>query len=145
MSISLVSAPALPSERTAPRDAPSGAAGAERLQLLRCMLADRDWSSDPLVRARLERIVEQLRRPGGAPAIDEAGWTLLADETANYLDYRRLGKVEAELRGCARNELRFTRADWEVSRLAEAALHAHHRQVREGSYAPEPAPLFRIH
>lgn len=145
MSIPLPSAPAFAPERTPPDEAPRHTAGVERLQLLRCMLADRDWSSDPLTRARLERIAAQLRQPGAGTPIDEAGWTLLADETANYLDYRRLGNLEAQLRGCDRRELRYTRADWEVSRLAEAALHAHHRQARDGSYVPEPAPLFRVH
>lgn len=143
MSSPLSSASRSMPERTSPHEAPSHAIGGERLQLLRCMLADRDWSSDPVLRARLERIVAQLHQQGSF--IDEASWTLLADETASYLDYRRLGNLEAQLRGCDRRDLHYTRADWEVSRLAEAALHAHHRQARDGSYVPEPSPLFRIH
>ena len=115
----------------------------DRLQLLRCLLADRDWSIEPLARARLERAVSLLQQPGAA--IDETTWALLADETSSYLDYRRLGKLEAQLRGCLPEEFHYTRADWQASRVAEAALEAHHRRVRDSSYLPEPVPMFRIH
>lgn len=117
----------------------------ERAQLLRCMLADRGWCDDPALRLRLQDALDALRRSAAGRPVDEATWTLVADETARYLDYRRLGNLEAQLRGCTRDELRYTRADWETSRMAEAALEAHHRHARETSYVPEPAPLFRIH
>lgn len=142
MSVLLNHAPASVPESTHPPQ-PRPAPGHERLQLLRCMLADRDWCITADARRALERIAEQLRQP--AAVIGESGWTLLADETASYLDFRRLGNLEAQLRGCTRAELRYTRADWEVSRIAEAALHAHHRQARDASYVPVPAPEFRIH
>jgi hypothetical protein len=116
----------------------------ERLQLLRCMLADRDWTHDPGLRARLQQAMATLSSPT-AITMDEATWTLIADETAGYLDFRRLRNLEAQLRGCPRDALRFTRADWEVLRVAEAALEHQLRHVRDSSYAPEPVPLFRIH
>ena len=53
--------------------------------------------------------------------------------------------LEAQLRGCPHDALRYTRADWEAARNAEAALETHLRHVRFGSYAPEPVPMFRIH
>lgn len=120
------------------------AAHHDRLQLLRLMLADREWSCDPLIRARLERTSADLSR-GSSDGIDEAAWSLLAEETERYLDYRRLGDLEAHLRGCARTDFRFTRDDWAMARITEAQLHAHYRHVRDSSYVPEPAPLFRIH
>ena len=116
----------------------------ERLQLLRCMLADRDWTRDPVLRSRLQQAMATLGAPTAIP-MDEATWTLIADETAGYLDFRRLRNLEAQLRGCPRDALHFTRADWEVLRVAEAALEHQLRHVRDSSYAPEPVPLFRIH
>ena len=116
----------------------------ERLQLLRCMLADRNWMHEPVLRARLQQALAVLRTPGIAP-LDESTWLLVADETARYLDFRRLRNLEAQLRGCAPEALHYTRADWEAARRAEAALESHLRHVRLGSYAPEPAPMFRIH
>ena len=115
-----------------------------RVQLLRSLLADRDWSPASLLRSRLQQALTQLREPGAA-LLDEAAWLLVADETARYLDFRRLRSLEAQLRGCSPDALRYTRADWEAARSAEAALESHLRHVRFSSYAPEPVPMFRIH
>ena len=115
-----------------------------RMQLLRSLLADRDWSPTPLLRTRLQHALAQLRETGAA-LLDEATWLLVADETARYLDFRRLRSLEAQLRGCSPDALRYTRADWEAARSAEAALESHLRHVRFSSYAPEPVPMFRIH
>lgn len=123
---------------------PNPPAHHDRVQLLRLMLVDREWSCDPLIRARLERTSADLSR-GTIDGIDEAAWSLLAEETERYLDYRRLGELEAYLRGCARSDFSFTRDDWAMARIAEAQLHAHYRHVRDSSYVPEPTPMFRIH
>jgi hypothetical protein len=131
-----------PSEQTSHPE-PGPPAHQDRRRLLRSMLADREWSCDPLVRARLERTLADLSATNSN--IDEAGWSLLAEEMGRYLDYRRLGDLEAYLRGCARTDFRFTRDDWALARIAEAQLHAHYRHVRDSSYVPEPAPMFRIH
>lgn len=131
------------SERPAYRDAEIPAHH-DRMQLLRAMLSDREWDCGAAVRARLERTLAQfaVAATGG---IDESTWSWLAEETERYLDYRRLGDLEAQYRGCARADFRFTRDDWAMARIAEAALHAHYRHVRDTSYVPEPAALFRIH
>lgn len=114
-----------------------------RVQLLRSLLADRDWSPPAILRSRLQQAMALLREPG--VSLDEATWLLVADETARYLDFRRLRNLEAQLRGCAYEALHYTRADWEAARNAEAALESHLRHVRFSSYAPEPVPMFRIH
>jgi hypothetical protein len=131
--------PVAPSPASPPRPVDDA-----RAQLLRSLLADRDWSCDGIARQRLQRALALLRSPGAA-SLDEATWLLVADETERYLDFRRLRTLEAQLRGCPLQALRYTRADWEAARHAEAALETHLRQVRFGSYAPEPVPLFRIH
>lgn len=114
-----------------------------RVQLLRSLLADRDWSQESVLRVRLQQALTLLRDP--VASLDEATWLLVADETARYLDFRRLRNLEAQLRGCTLEALRYTRADWESARTAEAALASHLRHVRFSSYVPEPVPMFRIH
>lgn len=128
----------------APSPAPPHPVDDARVQLLRSLLADRDWSPDSVLRTRLQQALTLLRDPGPA-SLDETTWLLVADETARYLDFRRLRTLEAQLRGCPQEALRYTRADWEAARNAEAALESHLRHVRFSSYAPEPVPMFRIH
>ncbi|MFT3669016.1 MAG: hypothetical protein QM795_10660 [Pseudoxanthomonas sp.] len=70
----------------------------ERLALLRCLLADRSWTQDAAQRALLLHVLAALRAPGGMP-LDEAQWTLLADETARYLEFRRQQSLERQLCG----------------------------------------------
>ncbi|KRA51909.1 hypothetical protein [Pseudoxanthomonas sp. Root630] len=65
----------------------------ERLALLRCLLADRSWTQDAGQRALLQQVLAALRTPGLA-TLDEGQWTLLADETARYLDFRRQQSLE---------------------------------------------------
>ena len=65
----------------------------ERLALLRCLLADRTWPQEAAQRARLQHVLAALRAPRGMP-LDEAQWTLLADETARYLEFRRQQSLE---------------------------------------------------
>ena len=65
----------------------------ERLAFLRCLLADRTWTPDALQRARLQQVLAALLTPGLAP-LDEGLWTVLADETARYLDFRRQRNLE---------------------------------------------------
>lgn len=79
-----------------------------------------------------------------AIVIDTA-WPRLADEVADYLDYRRVRRVEARLRGCGQNDFSFGRNQWEQAFRAEAALVEHHRQARERSYLPASAPRFQVH
>ena len=75
----------------------------------------------------------------------ETAWPHLAGEVDGYLDFRRLRRIEAGLRGCAENDFRFDRKDWLEERRIEAALRTQQRQVREGSYLPAPCAMFRIH
>ena len=133
----------LPSPVTTTSTSPHPADDA-RVQLLRDLLADRDWTQSSTLRDRLQQAATLLRNADARP-LDEATWLLVADETARYLDFRRLRTLEAQLQGCSPDALRYTRADWEAARNAEAALESHLRHVRFSSYAPEPVPMFRIH
>jgi len=75
----------------------------------------------------------------------EAAWPTLRGELGQYRDFRRLRALEAGLRGCAPEQLPFDRNAWATARRDEAALIAHRRRVRESSYVPAPAAMFRIH
>ncbi|MEG3192852.1 YkvA family protein [Lysobacter sp. D1-1-M9] len=123
------------------------------------MVRDAGWAAanDAADAARL--MLDYVRRPDdlipdrlpGIGRLDDAivvdlAWPRLSTEVQSYMDFRRLRRIEAALRNCsALATFGFTRADWQEARLAEAALSAHQRQVREHSYLPAAAALFRVH
>ncbi|MGH8062424.1 MAG: hypothetical protein ACREO7_10495 [Pseudoxanthomonas sp.] len=124
------------------------------------MVADTAWmaasTNDSAIPARL--VADYLQEPEGLipgwlPQIghlDEAivvetAWPRLADEVEGYVDFRRLRRIEADLRGCAENDFRFDRNDWLEERRVEVALKTQRCGVRENSYLPTPCAMFRIH
>lgn len=116
------------------------AASARDTALPARMVADYFQGPECLIPAWLPRV----GRLDDAIVIDTA-WPRLADEVDSYLDFRRLRRIEAELRGCAEDGFRFDRKDWLEGRRTEAALNAQRRAIREASYLPAPCAMFRIH
>ena len=60
----------------------------------------------------------------------------------------RMGRLEAAaLQSAQRGSATagFARADWERTRAEAHALATHQRAVREHSYLPQPAAMFRVH
>lgn len=120
------------------------------------MVADSQWEAAndafevarqvvDYVRGGNDLIPDRLPRIGrldDAIVIDTA-WPQLNGEISNYLDFRRIHKIEANLRGC--NNFGFTRQDWEQACYAEQALAMHRRRVRENSYVSMPVALFQVH
>ncbi len=119
------------------------------------MINDPDWegADDAVDTARL--VIDYAHGndhliPDWVPAVgrlDDAivvdtAWPRLAVEVERYLDFCRLRDVVG---GDTRSTLRFMRSDWEQARHEEAALAAQQRDVREHSYLPPSASLFRIH
>lgn len=130
----------------------------EQADLLAAMLADPDWQPaiEVAVPARavlaylrgegklIPRWVPQVGQLDDAIVID-AAWPRLAGEVLDYQDFCRLRLIEAQLHQRETTAFRFNRTDWEVARSAEAALHEHQRRVRNSSYVPAAAGLFRVH
>lgn len=75
----------------------------------------------------------------------EAAWPVLAAEVDDYLDYTRVRSQEARMRGRTPSDFAFTRADYEQVRFEAAVLAEHERRIRESSYLPTSAPMFRVH
>lgn len=120
------------------------------------MIGDTSWEPLDDAAAVANEVIDYLRDPqdlipdelprvgllDDAIVVDTA-WKRLLPELASYLDFRRLRRLEAALRGT--RAFAFRRGDWEQARLAEAALAAHRRAVRYGSYVASGPALFRIH
>ncbi len=138
--------------------APCIAKQMRRATTLVCMTGDPDWKAAndagdvarlviDYVRGEGDLIPDTLPRVG---RLDDAivirtAWPRLADEVADYLDFCRIRRIEARLRGVSRLDFHMDRDDWREACRAEFALGQHQRQVRESSYLPSPAPLFRVH
>ena len=129
-----------------------------RLETVAAMVDDPDWeaANDALEYAHLVLDYSHERSrliPESLPwfghlddaIVMDAAWPFLGREAAFYRDFLRLRALEAELRGCTEEALHFDRHYWEVVRRSEEALAIHRRQVRESSYAPRPADMFRVH
>ncbi|MEO8365622.1 MAG: hypothetical protein ABI538_05380 [Pseudoxanthomonas sp.] len=132
----------------------------QRAETVAEMVTDSAWmASSASDAARPARLVADYLQgpesliPGWLPQVGhlddaivlETAWPSLADEVIAYVDFRRLRRIEAGLRGCAEDEFRFDRKDWLEERRIEAALHAQRRAVRGASYLPAPCAIFHIH
>ncbi len=138
--------------------APCIARQMRRATTLVCMTGDPDWkaANDAGDVARMvidyvsgdgDLIPDDLPRVG---RLDDAivirtAWPRLADEVADYLDFCRIRRLEARLRGVPRLDFHMDRDAWRDACRAEFALDRHQRHVRETSYVPAFEPLFRVH
>ena len=129
-----------------------------RVETASMMIDDPDWdgTDDAIDTARL--VIDYVHGsddliPDWVPAVGrlddaivvETAWPRLALEMDRYLDFRQLRDLADGVRGSSASAGHFVRADWEQARREEAALIAHQRQVRERSYLPTFASLFRVH
>lgn len=118
------------------------------------MAADRGWQAPGCVVETVRRVsayvasnddlipddVPTVGRLDDALAVD-AAWPVIDAEVRGYLDFRRLRRL------CARDRrqwILFDRERWLRAREDEHAFRAQRRAVREHSYLPSPARLFRV-
>lgn len=127
--------------------------------LLRRMARDRDWEPDPASADCVEHVLEYLADtdeliPHNAPVIGhfddailvEVAWPRVGNEASMYQDYRRLRRMEAELRGIDAARMGFNRDDWLNAREAEQRLMQRFRGQGLGSYRiAHGSVAFRVH
>ncbi len=113
------------------------------------MLTDPEWETLALASIAAAIVVDYLRAsfnliPNALPVVGrlddvvmvETAWPKSADEVRNYLDFCRLRRIEAELRGEHRTHFGFTRDNWALAHRAEADWIAHCQRVATNSYVP---------
>jgi hypothetical protein len=113
------------------------------------MAADPSWQAEGRS-ARAARIVTGYLHDAGDLVPDDlprygrfddalvvdAAWSVLSGEVAGYLDFCRLRRIEADLRGCPETAFVFGRREWQEARRAEQGLIAHRRRAGLSSYVP---------
>lgn len=121
------------------------------------MLADPEWIPENSVEAAA-LVVAYLHDdrpliPNSVPVVGrlddvivvEASWPRIAQEVHDYLDFCRVRRIEAALRGEPRPYFGFTREAWRAARDAEARWVAHRHLVNTSHYASGYAePRFRV-
>lgn len=121
------------------------------------MLADPEWTPEDSAETAAMVVAylhdERHLIPNSVPVVGrlddvivvEASWPLIAQEVRDYLDFRRMRRIEAELRGERRPYFGFNRQAWRAARDAEARWIAHCHRVGLSSYgAGQPEPRFRV-
>ena len=129
-----------------------------RAGALDLMVTDPEWETLAVAQVAAAIVVNYLRDsfnliPNGLPVVGrlddavmvETGWPMAADEVRNYLDFCRLRRIEAELRGEQRPHFGFNRETWMLARQAEAESIEHCHQVATSTYVPAgTSPRFRV-
>ncbi|WP_202845278.1 DUF1232 domain-containing protein [Luteimonas saliphila] len=123
------------------------------------MLADPSWEPAPQCGQVASTVVAYLQSvddliPDDVPVygrlddalVVEVAWPALAAEMRSYLDFCRVRRMEAALRGCGEADFVFGRREWDLARNAEAGLLVHRREAGLRSYLPSPSPMpyFRV-
>lgn len=121
------------------------------------MLADPEWMTEEAEEAAALVVAylhdERHLIPNTVPVVGrlddvivvEASWPLIAQEVRDYLDFRRLRRIEAALRGERRPYFGFSREAWRAARDAEALWIAHCHRVNLSRYAEgREAHRFRV-
>lgn len=129
------------------------------LALMDAMTKDFDWRIEDVASYRIEVIMDYVKNheeliPYDAPLVghlDDAilvdvATSTLATELENYIDYRRLRKLEAYLQGMPISAFTYYRENWLESRAAELELIKRQRENGLASYKSAlEVRLFQVH
>jgi hypothetical protein len=120
-----------------------------RAAALHRMLTDPEWDTLAVASLAAAIVVDYLRDsanliPNGLPVVGrlddavmvETGWPKAAEEVRNYMDFCRLRRIEAGLRGEKRPYFGFNRETWMRAHQAEADWIAHCHAVATNTYVP---------
>lgn len=127
---------------------------------LRALRAEPSWELPPESAALVQRLLAYHDSPDhvippNLPVLGhlddaillDAIWPDIRDDVREYMDFRRLRRVEAELCGVAPSRLPYTREDWQASHAAEYKLREEFRRTDPDRYTsgmPE-VPRFGVH
>lgn len=124
--------------------------------LLHVLQSDRQWQMEADAARQVEVILRYVMEsddliPHDEPVIGhlddailmDAAWPGLRAEAAYYLDYRRLRRLEADVRGLQPASFHFNRNDWLEARDAERRMHGHLRHQGLDAYRNNQANSFR--
>ena len=129
------------------------------LALMDAMTKDFDWQIEDVASYRIEVILDYAKRheeliPYDAPLVGhlddailvEAATNSLTNELENYIDYRRLRKLEAYLQGMPLSAFTYYRENWLESRAAEQAIIKNQRENGLSGYGSGlDVRMFKVH
>lgn len=131
------------------------------IAVLHALRAEPYWQLPPASAALVQRLLERYDGPehvipARLPVLGhlddaillDAIWPRISEDVSEYMDFRRLRRIEAEGSGVAPSRLPYTREDWLVSReLEHRLLHDHFRRATPGRYTGSirETPRFQVH
>ncbi|MDQ3287360.1 MAG: hypothetical protein M3Q42_03695 [Pseudomonadota bacterium] len=123
------------------------------------MLVDREWDVRDQPGQAAAEVVTYMHGnaqviPNKVPVVGrlddvilvDASWPAVAQEVCDYLDFCRIRRIEAALRGASDCHFGFTREAWQEAARAEARWIEQCHRINGSRYAgTSAAPRFRIH
>ena len=130
------------------------------IALLCALRAESNWRLPPEAAVLVQRMLAYHDRlehaiPVTVPVLGhldeaillDAIWPNIRDDVREYVDFRRLRRLEAELRGVMPSRLAYTPQDWQASHEAEHGLQEAFRRSGLGRYTSDirDVPRFQVH
>jgi uncharacterized membrane protein YkvA (DUF1232 family) len=130
------------------------------IAVLRALRAESNWALPPESAALVQRLLSYHDGPEHViptrlPVLGhlddaillDAIWLRIRDDVHEYMDFRRLRRIEAELRGVLPSRLPYTRQDWQMAYEVECKLQEEFRRNGLDRYTRSmtDVPRFQVH
>jgi hypothetical protein len=130
------------------------------IAVLHALRAESNWALPPEPAALVQRLLSYHDGPEHViptrlPVLGhlddailfDAIWLRIRDDVHEYMDFRRLRRIEAELRGVMPSRLPYTRQDWQVAYEVECKLQEEFRRNGLDRYTRSmtDVPRFQVH